>query len=336
MVRTKLVSRIAALDIARGAALLAMAVYHCAWDLEFFGYLDAGTTETGLWRLFARAIASSFLLLVGVSLFLAHSGGIRWPAFLRRLGLVAVAAGAITLATWLVVPDGFIFFGILHQIALASVIGLLFLRVPAPLTILVAVAVVAAPHFLRVPVFDHPALWWVGLSTADPQSNDYVPLFPWTGAVLIGVAAARFADDLGLLGPLSMVRPGRWAAPLGLAGRHSLIVYLVHQPLLIALVWSLAQVFPPHYPPAQARFVKACEATCSETRDGDFCPRYCGCVLRRLSDEGRLDDLFAGAQDAGTQARLNDIAGACSFEVDMGGASGGARPGAAGESGAGE
>lgn len=331
--RTKLVSRIVALDVARGVALLAMAVYHCAWDLEFFGYLDGGTTETGGWRLFARAIASSFLLLVGISLFLAHANGIRWPAFLRRLALVAAAAGAITLATWLVMPEGFIFFGILHQIALASVIGLLFLRVPAPLTILVAAAVIAAPHYLRAAAFDHPALWWVGLSTVDPQSNDYVPLFPWTGAVLFGVAVARLADDLGLLGPLSAVRPGRWSVPLGFAGRHSLIVYLLHQPLLIALVWSFAQLFPPHYPPAEARFVHACEATCAETREGDFCPRYCGCVLRRLSDEGRLDDLFAGEQDAEMQARLNDIAGACSFETDMGGPSG---EGATGGEGAGE
>jgi len=320
---TRLFSRIAAFDIARGAALAAMAVYHFTWDLEFFGYLDPGTTAEGGWRLFARAIASSFLLLVGISLFLAHSQGIRWRAFLRRLGLVAAAAAAISLATWIAVPGGFIFFGILHQIALASVIGLLFLRLPAPLTLAAAALVVAAPHYLRAPLFDHPALWWVGLSVVDPPSNDYVPLFPWTGAVLFGIAAARLADDFGLLGPLAQMRPGRWAAPLRFAGRHSLAVYLVHQPVLLALVWAFSQIFAPQVAPAEARFVQACQASCAETRDGDFCPRYCGCVLERLSDEGRLDALFSGGQDAALQARLNEIAAVCSFETDMDGPSAG-------------
>lgn len=316
--RTQPISRIAILDIARGLALLAMAIYHCAWDLEFFGYLDPGTTQIGGWKLFARAIAWSFLVLVGISLFLAHARGIRWPAFLRRLGLVAAAAAAISAATWIAVPGGFIFFGILHQIALASLVGLLFLRLPALLTILAAVAVIVAPHYLRAPFFDHPALWWVGLSVIDPPSNDYVPLFPWTGAVLLGVAAARLADDLGLLGPLSGLRPGRWSAPLSFAGRHSLVVYLVHQPVLIALIWMFSQIFPPDLPPAETRFLQACQATCSETRDGDFCPLYCGCVLDRLSDEGRLDDAFAREQDADIQSRLNEIAGICSFETDAG------------------
>ena len=76
-------SRIEIIDVARGGALVAMAVYHFGWDLEFFGYMDAGTTVTGGWRLFARAIATSFLFLVGVSLFLAHEKRIRWKGFLK-------------------------------------------------------------------------------------------------------------------------------------------------------------------------------------------------------------------------------------------------------------
>ena len=60
--------RIEAIDLARGIALVAMAVYHFTWDLEFFGYLEPRTTAVGGWKLFARVIASSFLFLVGVSL----------------------------------------------------------------------------------------------------------------------------------------------------------------------------------------------------------------------------------------------------------------------------
>ena len=66
--------RIEWLDVARGAALIAMAVYHFTWDLEFFGYVLPGTTGFGAWKLFARCIASSFLFLVGISLVLAGRG----------------------------------------------------------------------------------------------------------------------------------------------------------------------------------------------------------------------------------------------------------------------
>src|SRR5690606_31391412 len=140
---------------------------------------------------------------------------------------VAAAAAAISLATWLAVPGGFIFFGILHQIALASLLGLAFLRLSAWATLTAAVLVAAAPHVLRSAVFDHPALWWVGLSSANPRSNDYVPLFPWFSAVLTGIAAARIAEAAGLLARLGGVSLSNWSRPLHWAGRHSLAVYLV-------------------------------------------------------------------------------------------------------------
>jgi uncharacterized membrane protein len=170
--------RLEAIDLARGFALLAMAIYHFAWDLEFFGYVEPGTTQVGGWRFFARSIATSFLFLVGASLVLAHAKGVNWKSFAKRIAMVAGAAGAITLATWIAVPDAFIFFGILHHIALASVLGLAFLRMPLALVLIAAALVFAAPHFLRMPFFDHPALWWLGLAPQNPRSNDYVPWRP--------------------------------------------------------------------------------------------------------------------------------------------------------------
>ena len=141
--------RIEAIDLARGAALIAMAIYHFTWDLEFFGYVDEGMTAHGGWKLFARCIASSFLFLVGVSLFLAHGKGIRWRGFLIRVAMVAGAALAISLVTYIAVPGAFIFFGILHEIALASLLGLAFLRLPALATLAIAALVIAAPLYAR-------------------------------------------------------------------------------------------------------------------------------------------------------------------------------------------
>jgi uncharacterized membrane protein len=311
--------RIEALDLARGLALVAMAVYHFAWDLEFFGYAPPGMTAMGGWKLFARCIASSFLFLVGVSLFLAHYPRVRWPSFLRRLAMVAGAAAAISVATYFAVPDAFIFFGILHQIALASLLGLAFLRLPALLTLAVAIAVIAAPIFLRSSFFDQPALWGVGLSTIRHRSNDYVPLFPWFSAVLIGIAGAKIASAAGLFDRLADVKFGRWSAPLGFFGRHSLAFYLFHQPVLIGAVWLFAQVFPPQVKTEEISFRQTCEATCQQSRDEAFCARYCACMLDELVTAGDLPRLFSGEKDEALNERVSDMAATCTAagEDDM-------------------
>lgn len=308
--------RIEAIDLARGAALVAMAVYHFTWDLEFFGYAEAGLTAHGGWKVFARSIASSFLFLAGVSLFLAHGETFRRKPFLKRLVQVAGAAAAISAVTYVAVPSGFIFFGILHQIALASILGLAFLRLPWFVTLTAAAFFVAGPHFLRSAVFDHPAWWWVGLSSANPRSNDYVPLFPWFGAVLAGIAAARLARGAKLSDRLARLSPGRWSRPLQLAGRHSLAVYLVHQPVLIALVWAFAQVFPAPQETREVRFMRSCERQCAEIRDGEFCPRYCACMLDAIEGAGLADAVFDGLATADLQSRLEELAGICTFETD--------------------
>src|SRR4051794_23570982 len=81
-------SRIDAVDVARGIALLAMAVYHFSWDLSFFQLIVTPVGADPTWKWFARVIAGSFLSLVGVSLVLAHPTRIGWRAFLKRLAIV--------------------------------------------------------------------------------------------------------------------------------------------------------------------------------------------------------------------------------------------------------
>lgn len=313
---SKTSSRIEAIDVARGLALLAMAVYHLGWDLEFFGYMEPGTTATGGWKLFARSIASSFLVLVGVSLFLAYNNGMRWSGYWRRLAMVASAALAITVATYFAMPNGFIFFGILHQIALASVLGLVFLRLPAILVLAIAAAVIVAPHYLTSPSLDAPWWWWTGLSETRLQSNDYVPLFPWFGVVLIGVAVAKFATASGMIAWLATLRAPRWTTPLVFIGRHSLAFYLIHQPVLISCVWLFSQIMPAAEVPREVLFQRSCEATCGEQRDSQFCSLYCGCVLTTLEREGALESFYAGVQSAELTATTEYASQQCTIETD--------------------
>lgn len=309
--------RIELIDLARGLALVAMAIYHFAWDLEFFGYAAPGMTADGGWRLFARAIASSFLFLAGVSLVLAHGRAIRWEGFWRRFAMVAGAALAISVATYVALPSGFIFFGILHQIAFASLAGLLFVGLPWPVTLVASALVIALPSLLRVDAFDHWLLWWTGLSPAVPRSNDFVPVFPWFGAVLAGIAAGRLAVDAGLVARMRAVVPGRWSVPFQTAGRHSLAVYLVHQPVLLGCLFLASQVWPAAQETPAAAFMRACELQCADLRDAEFCTRYCICFLDVAEDTERLDELVDGSQTAEMSAWIDATARQCTGEAEQ-------------------
>src|SRR5271170_1288630 len=94
--------RIAAIDVARGLALVGMVVYHLSWDLAHFGFVPAGLPFSLGMRLFSHGVASAFLALVGVSLVLAHPDGLRRSVFVRRLATVAGAAILVTIATYLI------------------------------------------------------------------------------------------------------------------------------------------------------------------------------------------------------------------------------------------
>lgn len=301
--------RIGLLDTARGVALLAMATYHFSWDLEFFGYLDAGTTTRGLWKIYARTIASSFLFLAGFSLVLGHSPDIRWRSFAKRLLMIVAAAAAITAGTAIAIPNGMIFFGILHSIAAASVVGLLFLRFPAIVAIAAAIAAVAAPLYLRSSFFDTPFLWWVGLSQTVPRSNDYVPLLPWIAPFLLGLAAAKIAMARSWLTALSALGTGQ--SFFAKAGRHSLFVYLVHQPILIAIVYGLSLVHPPAQADPAASYFGNCQAACSAQESVEFCARFCGCTLDKLNAENLFTSLQKGQIAADKDERIQRIALEC-------------------------
>ncbi len=306
-------NRIDLVDVARGAALVAMAVYHFTWDLDFHGYVPRGTATEGGWRLFARGIASSFLFLVGVGLVLAHAGGIRWRAFARRVAQVAAGAVAITAVTAIVTPGSFVFFGILHQITVASLVGLLFLRLPPIVSAFCGAAMVAMPAFVQTTLTEPRWLAWIGLAVREPVTNDYVPVFPWTGIVLLGMAAAlaidrnglwpRLADSNGRLVPL---RPLRWL------GRHSLLFYLLHQPVLFGLVAGATAISPPD---PIARFASDCRHDFRRQLEEPRLGRFCDCLQARLAEDGLLNRLLDGTTTPAENDSVRETSLACSFDI---------------------
>ncbi|WP_279478513.1 heparan-alpha-glucosaminide N-acetyltransferase [Aureimonas sp. SK2] len=307
-------SRVELLDVTRGVALLAMLVYHFTWDLEFFGYLPPGYAQVGGWRLFARSIAVSFLVLVGIGLVLAHRQEVRWPAFARRLGQIAAGAAVISIATYAFTPDSFVFFGILHLIAVASVLGLLFIRLPFAVNLALAALLVALPLVVSTPLTDSRWLAWIGMSERAPISNDFVPLIPWLAPVIVGIALAQMAERFGLWPRLRRLN-GRLgpARHLERLGRHSLMFYLVHQPISIGLIAGFAYLYPPDQ---TAAFDQSCRRTCAETRDEGFCQRYCGCVRSELQSQDLLGALLSGRLDDAQQDTVRRTVDQCSFSAE--------------------
>jgi uncharacterized membrane protein len=230
--------RLIALDLARTLALVCMVIFHFTFDLALFGHIPPDTMYQPFWYYFARMIAGSFLFLSGVSLWLAHGQGIRWPAFWSRFARVAAAAALVTVASIWFVPSGTIWFGILHAIAATSLLGLLALRLPWPVTLGLAAVVFAAAWGPRFPAFDPLWLVWTGLAETRPVMGDYVPLIPWAAPALAGIAFAKALK----LDQWRRTVPSRLAHALTFPGRHSLIIYLVHQPILFGLFTLYARM----------------------------------------------------------------------------------------------
>ena len=123
--------RVDAIDCARGLALVGMAIYHLSWDLADFRLAPPWLPFTPQMRLFSHVVASAFLVLVGVSLALAHRKGLNPRAFWRRLAIVAGAAALVTAGSFVFAPSEPITFGILHCIAVASLLAWPFVIAPA-------------------------------------------------------------------------------------------------------------------------------------------------------------------------------------------------------------
>ncbi|NYT06303.1 MAG: DUF1624 domain-containing protein [Methanomicrobiales archaeon] len=238
------------IDALRGCAILMMITYHVLYDLWFFGLVPVNV-HTGFWRYWAFSTAGLFLFLVGVSLTISRS---RYPGAMpaelyrkfavRGAGLFLLGMG-ITAVTWIYPGRGFILFGILHSIGLSIIIAPLFFRLRRANLVLGALVIAAGGWVASI----EGPLWllWIGIHPATFVSFDYEPLVPWFGVVLLGLYAGAtvFPDGrrrirFPTIAPLPVV-------PLCMLGRHSLLLYILHQPVIIAILYLLAEfggIFP--------------------------------------------------------------------------------------------
>lgn len=232
-------------DAARGAAILMMVVYHLTYDLDTFGGYPIESTS-GPWAWFADATASAFLFLVGVSLAISYtrsaaSGRASFGKYLSR-GLKILGYGMVLTGVSLLLGMGVIAFGILHVIAFSIILAYPLLGFRW-LNLILGLAVVAAGAYMMVADVSSQSPWLLPLGVVPENLGmpDYRPLLPWFGVVLLGLFAGDLLYGAGRRPPLPEDAPAP-ARPLLPLGRNSLLVYLVHQPLLIAILAALGIV----------------------------------------------------------------------------------------------
>ncbi len=238
-------------DTLRGIAVVLMVFFHFVWDLTFFGRYRADMLS-GPWYIFGRSIGATFIFLFGVSLTLSYarqrptttrpaplSKAVFRRYVLRGSKLFGLGL-AITLVTYVATPSRFVLFGVLHLLGCAMILAYPFLLVQRWISLLAGLLIIGTGFYVNQLPVSFPWLLWLGVEQRGRNMSDYYPLLPWFGFALIGIWAGQRLYPGGRrcfdLPDLAHVAPIR---ALSFLGRHSLVIYLVHQPVLLALLIGL-------------------------------------------------------------------------------------------------
>lgn len=225
--------RLIEIDALRGLAVASMIVFHALFDAQLLGLIPDQHLFSGSWLVFGRVVQFIFLGLVGVSIYLSSRG---LEAQLKRGAWIFGAGLLVSVATWVIFPEDFVKFGILHCIGLSIPLVFLFKRRPMWCLPVAAFVFFLGELFLRQTV-ENPWLFWLGLHRADFASFDYFPILPWLAVPLVGLFVGSRLYAKG--------QPTRLVALAGVPGlsflgRHALAVYLLHQPVLYFSLWGLS------------------------------------------------------------------------------------------------
>jgi uncharacterized membrane protein len=210
------------IDFARGTAVILMVIFHIFFDSYYVGKIPP--LEGEFWYYFPRFIASMFIFISGLSLSISCRKNCLRRA-MKKASKLALLALLITVVTYLSVREGYVVFGILHFLSLATLIGLAFVKKPV-LSFFSGITAFILGIYLMNFRFDTYLFLWVGLIPRDFYTLDYFPLLPWFGVFLFGLTCG------------SLYRPFRdvkfpFRDLVILLGRNSLKIYLIQHPLIL-------------------------------------------------------------------------------------------------------
>lgn len=214
------------IDQIRGFTIILMIFFHASFDLNYFSFIQVDILRAPFWYFLPRLIVFLFFFAVGMSLKISHGQKILWKTFWKRFLKLAFFAAIISIVTYIIFPHNWIYFGTLHCIALISLLGLPFLNYET--LALVIGLMLFIPSIIwdkNIPFFELPI-----------QSFDYISPFPWIGALFFGI----FAVKKGL--HQLKFENNQFSTLLEYLGKHSLLIYLVHQPILFSLVYLFSLI----------------------------------------------------------------------------------------------
>jgi uncharacterized membrane protein len=215
------------IDVFRGMAIVLMVTFHFSYDLTVFGWADFSTAKDIEWRIFRTFIVSSFLLAVGMSSYLAYHKSFNKKKFTKTVGKLISVSLFISIGSFFMHPGSWVYFGIIHFITLALPISVLFVRAPYIALVIGTGCIVG--YWVGILNF-YPFWEWSVLHLGIPtQTVDLVSFFPWVGVVLIGVFV-MYKELFNI-----NIKSSTISNKLAFLGQHSLIIYLVHQPILYGL-----------------------------------------------------------------------------------------------------
>ncbi len=243
-------SRYNLIDILRGTSVICMIIYHTMWDLVYLFDVEIPLFRSNAMHIFQQYILWSFVIISGFCINLCKKP-------LKR-GFITLGASIIlSTATLIVIPDATVIFGVLTFLGTAMVItgatkkhlSAIRYYVGIPVSVLLFMLTYNIPDgnlgFGSLVIAELPISLYTSYITAFfgfPQSGfssaDYVPLIPWIFLYLFGFFLYNFLKSKDWLKKLSVAK----LPPLEWTGRHALIIYLAHQPVIFVVLYLVFRI----------------------------------------------------------------------------------------------
>lgn len=219
------------LDAWRSLAIVLMLLYHFLYDLALFGVITWEQMFCTPLNILQKLICTSFIFLAGASA--------RFSRNTLRHGFIVIAAGVIV-SIGGAVGGQTIRFGVLQLLGWSMVLyhflGKFLQRCPAePLVLSSAVLYALTDWWTHAVSVESDWLYPLGFQSPRFFSADYFPLLPWFFLFVIGTAFGGWC----LAHREHRLLTAPFPAPLTFLGRHSLLIYLIHQPVLYGLCWMI-------------------------------------------------------------------------------------------------
>jgi len=225
------------IDSDRGTTIIFMILFNWLFALTFLNIIQFQASRE-FWYLAPRIIGAMFIFIAGISLSLSYSRRKSFSHLLKRGGKIFMLGFGITILTFMTFPQQTIWFGILHLIGLSIILSSIFLKYPK-FILPSAIIIMTVGFFLESMSFSFSYLLWLGFPPAGFMTFDYFPLLPWFSFMLLGIYAGQKLYKNNKRNFSLPIKENIITKFLCFLGRHSLLIYVIHQPFLIALLMVL-------------------------------------------------------------------------------------------------